>query len=126
VTPRTQGPEKFERTDLDVEVRYDPYDVELNADPYPMFGRTREEAPPYFNEGHGFYALSRYDDVDAALQDYETFSSARGAVLEIIQSGTEIPSGTLIFEDPPIHNILDPLIGTGRFDSSKTSARRCR
>ena len=126
------------------DVYYDPYDVDLNADPYPMFRRIREEAPLYFNERHGFYALSRYHDVDAAYHDHETFSSARGAVLEIIQSGMEIPPGTLIFEDPPIHNIhrkllsriftprkvaalepkireftarcLDPLIGAGRFD----------
>lgn len=66
-------------------IHYDPYDVELNADPYPMFRRIRDDAPLYFNERRDFYALSRYDDVDAALHDHETFSSARGAVLEIIQ-----------------------------------------
>lgn len=126
------------------DVYYDPYDVDLNRDPYPMFRRLREEAPLYYNDAHDFYALSRYADVDAALVDHETFSSARGAVLEIIKSGMEIPPGTLIFEDPPIHNIhrkllsriftprkvaalepkireftarcLDPLVGTGRFD----------
>ena len=126
------------------DVHYDPYDVELNADPYPMFKRIREEAPLYYNPTHDFYALSRFDDVNAAILDHETFSSARGAVLEIIKSGMEIPPGTLIFEDPPIHNIhrkllsrmftprkiaaleprireftarcLDPLVGTGRFD----------
>jgi hypothetical protein len=27
------------------EVYYDPYDVAINADPYPMFRRLREEAP---------------------------------------------------------------------------------
>jgi hypothetical protein len=27
------------------DVYFDPYDVELNADPYPMFRRLREEAP---------------------------------------------------------------------------------
>jgi hypothetical protein len=84
-------------------VYYDPYDVELNADPYPMFRRIREEAPLYFNERHGFYALSRYDDVDTALHDHETFSSARGAVLEIIQSGMEIPSG-----NPDLRGPADP------------------
>jgi cytochrome P450 len=126
------------------DVHYDPYDVELNADPYPMFKRIREEAPLYYNPTHDFYALSRFDDVNSAILDHETFSSARGAVLEIIKSGMEIPPGTLIFEDPPIHNIhrkllsrmftprkiaaleprireftarcLDPLVGTGRFD----------
>jgi cytochrome P450 len=128
----------------DSDLHYDPYDVELNIDPYPMFSRLREEAPLYYNPVHDFYAVSRYDDVNKAVIDHETFISGRGALLEIIKSGMEIPPGTLIFEDPPIHNIhrnllsrlftprkvaalapqireftarcLDPLVGTGRFD----------
>jgi len=128
----------------DSDLHYDPYDVELNIDPYPMFARLREEAPLYYNPEHDFYAVSRYDDVNKAVIDHETFISGRGALLEIIKSGMEIPPGTLIFEDPPIHNIhrnllsrmftprkiaalepqireftarcLDPLVGTGRFD----------
>ena len=126
------------------DVYFDPYDVELNADPYPMFRRLREEAPLYYNEQHDFYALSRFADVDDAIVDYQTFSSARGAILEIIKANIELPPGTVIFEDPPIHDIhrkllsrmftprkinelepkirefcarsLDPLIGTDRFD----------
>ncbi|BBY14943.1 cytochrome P450 [Mycolicibacterium litorale] len=84
---------------------YDPWNVALNADPYPMLGRIREQAPLYYNADHDFYALSRFDDVNRALVDHQTFSSARGAVLEIIQSGMEIPPGTLVFEDPPLHDI---------------------
>ncbi|CAJ1582917.1 cytochrome P450 [[Mycobacterium] wendilense] len=123
---------------------YDPYNIDLNMNPYPAFARFREEAPLYYNEQHDFYALSRWDDVNSAVIDHETFSSGRGALLELIKSGIEIPPGTLIFEDPPIHNIhrnllsrvftprkvlalepqireftnrcLDPLVGTGRFD----------
>ncbi|OMC11814.1 cytochrome P450 [Mycobacterium sp. SP-6446] len=126
------------------EVYFDPYDVELNADPYPMFKRLREELPLYYNEQHGFYALSRFADVDDALVDFQTFSSAKGAILELIKANIEIPSGVVLFEDPPIHDIhrkllsrmftprkineleskirefcaqsLDPLIGTDRFD----------
>ena len=126
------------------EMYYDTYSVELNMDPYAVFARIREEAPLYYNDKHDFYALSRFDDVNKALIDHETFISGRGALLEIIKSGMEIPPGTLIFEDPPMHNIqrnllsrmftprkvaalepqireftarcLDPLIGTGRFD----------
>jgi cytochrome P450 len=126
------------------DVYFDPYDVELNADPYPMFRRLREEAPLYHNEQHDFYALSRFTDVDDAIVDYQTFSSARGAILEIIKANIQIPPGTVIFEDPPIHDIhrkllsrmftprkinelepkirefcarsLDPLVGTDRFD----------
>lgn len=126
------------------QIYYDPWNVELNADPYPMFARIREQAPLYYNAEHDFYALSRFDDVNRGLVDHRAFSSARGAVLEIIKSGMEIPPGTLVFEDPPIHDIhrnllsraftprkinelepmireftrrcLDPLVGADRFD----------
>jgi cytochrome P450 len=84
---------------------YDPWDVELNADPYPMFRRIRDDAPLYYNAKHDFYALSRFDDVNRALVDHQTFSSARGVVLEIIKADIEIPPGLLIFEDPPVHDI---------------------
>ena len=66
------------------DVYYDPYDVEINADPYPMFRRLRDEVPLYYNEQHDFFAVSRYDDVTRALVDHETFSSARGAIIELI------------------------------------------
>lgn len=123
---------------------YDPWDAALNADPYPMFKRFRDEAPLYYNEVHDFYAVSRFDDVSRVLVDHQSFSSARGAVLEIIKSGIEIPPGLLVFEDPPIHDFhrgllsraftprkisglepkireftarcLDPLVGGDRFD----------
>ncbi|WP_197503515.1 cytochrome P450 [Mycobacterium sp. E740] len=112
--------------------------------PYAVFARLRDEAPLYYNARHDFYALSRFEDVNKAVIDHETFISGRGALLEIIKSGMEIPPGTLIFEDPPIHNIhrnllsrvftprkvlalepqireftsrcLDPLVGSDRFD----------
>ncbi|MFI5720320.1 cytochrome P450 [Nocardia sp. NPDC051750] len=131
-------------TTAPADVYYDPYDVELNAGPYPMFKRIREEKPLYYNETHDFYALSRFADVNAALIDKDTFSSARGAIIELIKANIEIPPGVLIFEDPPIHTMhrkllsrmftprkikaledkirefccqsLDPLIGTGRID----------
>ena len=40
------------------EVYYDPWRADLNADPYPMFKRSRDEAPLYYNEIHDFDALS--------------------------------------------------------------------
>jgi cytochrome P450 len=126
------------------DVYFDPYDVEINANPYPAFARLRERSPLYYNEQYDFYALSRFADVNKALVDHETFSSARGAIVELIKANIEIPSGALIFEDPPIHDIhrkllarmftprkinalepkiraycaqaLDPLVGAGRFD----------
>ncbi|MCV7171139.1 cytochrome P450 [Mycobacterium manitobense] len=89
---------------------FDPYDVELNADPYPMFKRLREEAPLYYNAQHDFYAVSRFEDVCKALVDHGTFSSARGAIVELIKANIDIPPGTVIFEDPPIHDIHRKLL----------------
>ncbi len=51
----------------DPEIYYDPYDFEIDADPYPVWKRLRDEAPLYWNEKYEFFALSRWDDVDAAI-----------------------------------------------------------
>ena len=85
-------------------VHYDPYDADIDDDPYPAWRRLRDEAPLYHNEEHDFYALSRWDDVEAALLDWDTYRSGQGTILDIIQVGVEIPPGILLFEDPPIHD----------------------
>jgi cytochrome P450 len=92
------------------DVYFDPYDVEINANPYPTFARLREESPLYYNEQYDFYALSRFADVNKGLVDHETFSSARGAIIELIKANIDIPSGALIFEDPPIHTVHRKLL----------------
>jgi len=84
---------------------YDPYDVEINADPYGVFRRLREEAPLYYNELHDFFALSRFEDVEQGLIDRETYISSRGGILELIKANIQMPPGVLIFEDPPGHTI---------------------
>ncbi len=87
------------------EVYYDPYDVEINADPYGVYRRLREEAPLYYNERYDFFVLSRFEDVERGLLDPASFISGRGAIVEVIKSGMEIPPGVLIFEDPPVHTV---------------------
>jgi cytochrome P450 len=86
-------------------VYYDPYKVEITADPYPAFRRLREEAPLYYNEEYDFYAVSRFADVQGGLGDHESYSSGRGAILEMIKSNFRAPPGVFIFEDPPVHTV---------------------
>jgi len=86
-------------------VSFDPYQVELARNPYPMYKRMRDEAPLYYNAEFDFYAVSRYDDVRAGHADHETFSSARGGILELVKMNMELPPGVFIFEDPPIHTV---------------------
>jgi cytochrome P450 len=87
------------------DVYYDPYDFDIDADPYPVFRRLRDEAPLYYNDTLDFYAVSRFTDVETCSVDWQTFSSARGSVLEIIRSQMVVPKGMFIFEDPPLHNL---------------------
>ena len=126
---------------------YDPYDFEIDADPYRIWRRMRDEAPLYYNERYDFYALSRFDDIERALVGWQTYSSAKGTLLELIRANMEIPPGSIIFEDPPDHDLhrsllsrvftprkmlaiepkvrefcagtLDPLVGSGGFDFIK-------
>ena len=61
---------------------YDPYDREIDRDPYPVYRRLRDEAPLYHNERLDFWAMSRFADVLAALHDTGTYTSTRGVALE--------------------------------------------
>jgi cytochrome P450 len=97
-------------------VYYDPYDAEIDRDPHSTWRRLRDEAPLYFNERYEFYALSRHADVLAASLDWQTYSSARGTVLEIIDTTSSATegwgeiSGLMIFMDPPGHDELRRLV----------------
>lgn len=82
---------------------FDPYDVDINADPYPVYERLREEAPAYYNEQYDFWAITRHDDVQKALVDWKTFSNSRSDILDIIKADIELPQGVILFEDPPEH-----------------------
>jgi cytochrome P450 len=84
---------------------YDPFDIDIDDDPYPSWKQLRDQTPLYYNDKHGFYALSRYTDVHAGLQNWDTYRSGKGTVLDIIQSGMEVPSGLVLWEDPPLHDL---------------------
>ena len=91
------------------DVYYDPWDYAIDADPYPVWKRLRDEAPVYFNEKHNFYALSRYDDVLNGLLDVDTYLSSHGIVLEMITDDVwNIPM--MIMMDPPAHTKLRKLV----------------
>ena len=128
-------------------IYYDPYDFEIDVDPYPVWRRMREEAPLYYNEKFDFFALSRFDDVEQCLRDWRTYRSGKGSVLDAIKLGLELPSGFFLMEDPPEHDVhrslmsrvftprrmaaiepqarafcaesLDPKVGSGGFDFVK-------
>jgi cytochrome P450 len=85
------------------DVYYDPYDFEIDADPYPVWKRMRDEQPLYYNEKHDFYAVTRWDDVERGLKDHANLISSHGTILELIKANIEMPPGMVIFDDPPSH-----------------------
>jgi len=92
------------------EIYYDPYDFEIDADPYPVWRRMRDEAPLYYNERYDFFALSRFDDIERCSVDWRTYISGKGSVLEFIKSGAAVPPGAILFEDPPAHDLHRSLL----------------
>jgi cytochrome P450 len=96
---------------------YDPYDAAIDAAPHDVWRRLRDDAPLYYNEQYDFYALSRFADVLQASLDWPTYSSARGTVLELIDTtppAEDAPAsdafGMMIFMDPPGHDELRRLV----------------
>lgn len=84
---------------------YDPFDFDIDDNPYPIWKRLRDEAPLYRNEKYNFYALSRYEDVARELHNWDTYRSGKGTTMDIIMSGVDVPPGVILFEDPPLHDL---------------------
>ncbi|OJZ76102.1 cytochrome [Mycobacterium paraffinicum] len=106
------------------EVYWDPYDAELDKNPYEVWRRLRDEFPVYRNDKHDFWALSRFADVQAASHNSKTFSSSHGTVLEYM--GNHFGDmEVLIFMDPPAHTALRALISRA-FTPKRTSAMEDR
>ena len=91
------------------ELYWDPYDIEIDLDPYQIWQRMRDEAPLYRNEKYDFWALPRFADVEAAHRDPKTYSSAHGTVLEGM-SREAMQTAMIIFLDPPEHTRMRSLV----------------
>lgn len=109
------------------ELRYDPYDREIEVDPYPIFRQLRDESPLYYNDQYDFYALSRFDDVERGLKDTATLSSTHGVLLDMVKANLEFPNGVFIFEDPPVHtahrSIVSRVFTPGRMNELEAQVR---
>jgi|GEM_PF-3402675 len=65
---------------------FDLYSPDIDRDPFPMYEWLREEHPAYWNEADKYWVLSRYDDVLNAAQDWETYSSTGGNLIDEIRA----------------------------------------
>jgi len=99
------------------EQTYDLFAPEALANSYPLFKRMRSEDPVHYCESGGYWILTRYRDVEAALHD-ERLSSNRTAwyinklgSLDVkeIQNFLALTSNMMVDTDPPEHTRLRKL-----------------
>jgi cytochrome P450 len=86
---------------------FDAYSPQVASDPFPLYQTMRDEHPLAWCESTRAWALSRYDDVLAALRDTDTFSSANG---NVVNDNPGRAGRTLGTTDPPRHDALRKLV----------------
>src|SRR6476661_61183 len=100
---------------------YDLFSPEAVANSYPLFKRMRSEDPVHYSEALGYWILTRYRDVEAALRD-ERVSSNRKALfinnlgsldVKEIQNFLDLTSNMMVDTDPPEHTRLRKLANPG-------------
>jgi cytochrome P450 len=85
-------------------VDYDPFSAEFFEDPHPVHEKLREAGPVVWLSRYSVYAVARYAEVKAVLDDPTTFCSSRGVGLSDFGRETPWRPKSLILEaDPPEH-----------------------
>jgi len=85
---------------------FNPYSREIDGNPFPYYQTLRDEHPCYWSEEGQCWVLTRYEDVYAAAQNWEAFSSAKGNMLDDFPERTGRTLGTT---DAPRHDHLRSL-----------------
>jgi hypothetical protein len=82
---------------------FDLYSPLIDADPFPYYAQLRDHHPCYWSPKAQIWILSRYEDISRAAQDWETYSSSQGNLIDEIPGRAGATLGTT---DPPRHDRL--------------------
>ena len=72
-------------------------------DPFPLYAELRRISPVVRLARHDAYAVTRYDEVRSLLQDWESFTSAKGVGMSPLANARG--GRGVISSDPPIHTL---------------------
>ncbi|HUB10859.1 MAG TPA: cytochrome P450 [Acetobacteraceae bacterium] len=83
----------------------DPFCPEFFEDPFPVHAMLRDAGPVAYLPRYEVFAVARYENVQAILLDWGSFSSARGVGLSDFarEKPWRLPS-LLLETDPPLHD----------------------
>jgi 4-methoxybenzoate monooxygenase (O-demethylating) len=83
----------------------DPFDETFLADPYAHHDALRKAGAVVWLGPIGAYGMVRFDEVQAALRDHQTFCSSRGVGLsDFSKEEPWRPPSLLLEADPPLHD----------------------
>jgi pimeloyl-[acyl-carrier protein] synthase len=100
---------------------YDLFAPEIIANPYPLYKRIREEDPVHYEASLGYWILTRYQDVEAALRDERLSANRRTLFIQqlgnldvsLIQNFLQLTDNSMIEKDPPDHSRMRKLANQG-------------
>lgn len=84
------------------DIYYDPFNFEIQQDPYPVFKRLRDESPLYRVEDHDLWILTRDEDVRKVVHDWKTFSNREG--VDIDKTDSLLSPGNMNEKDGEEHD----------------------
>jgi len=83
----------------------DPFCTEFFEDPHPVHDELREGGPVVWLSRYDVFACARYAEVHAMLNDWQSFSSARGVGIQDFAKEKPWRLKSLVLEtDPPLHD----------------------
>ena len=80
--------------------------------PFGTYRMLRDSAPVYRLATRDLWAIARFDDVQDAIRDWRTYSSAGGVGIDDVRVLFEPGDGDFLEHDPPRHDVLRDLIRT--------------
>jgi 4-methoxybenzoate monooxygenase (O-demethylating) len=90
----------------------DPFSPENLIQPHALHEQLREAGPVVYLDQYKIWAMARYEQVNTALKDWETYSSASGAGLSNFRKEKPWRTPSLLLEtDPPAHTRAREIVG---------------
>ncbi len=107
----------------------DPFGAAYLDDPHPAQAALRDAGPVVRLSHYDVWAAARYAEVFAILNDWQTFSSARGAGLTDFKKEKPWRLPSIVLEaDPPLHDrtrkVLDGVLSPAAMRGLRTHLPR--